>query len=121
VTVYTKADAQARAALIEVDSYEIFLDLTAGADTFRSRTEIRFRCRAPGAASYANLTASTVSQLRLNGRDLDPGTVLSGGQLHLARTALSRPWPSRRSHPPSAARCEPTGSRSVPMLSKVAG
>lgn len=83
MTVYAKAEAQARAALIDVDSYEIFLDLTDGADTFGSRTEIRFHCRTPGAASYANLTASTVSHLRLNGRDLGPGTVLSGGQLHL--------------------------------------
>jgi aminopeptidase N len=86
---YTQADAQTRAALIDVESYEIFLDLAADPEAFGSRTEIRFGCREPGAATFANLTPSTVSYLQLNGRDLDPGTVLSDGQLHLAGLAAS--------------------------------
>jgi aminopeptidase N len=86
---YTQADAQTRAALIDVESYEIFLDLAADPEAFRSRTEIRFGCRERGAATFANLTPSTVSCLQLNGRDLDPGTVLSDGQLHLADLAAS--------------------------------
>jgi len=37
----------------------VFLDLTAGpAGPLRSRTEIRFGCREPGAATFAELTAA---------------------------------------------------------------
>lgn len=80
---YTQADAEQRAALIDPRSYRVFLDLTTGRDRFRSRTELRFRCREPGAATVANLAAASVSGLRLNGRDLDPADVLSGGFLQL--------------------------------------
>jgi aminopeptidase N len=83
VNGYTKEEAQARTALIDVDSYDIFLDLAGDPGSFRTQTEIRFRCHQPGAASFANLRASTVSLLRLNGRDIDPATVLTGGLLKL--------------------------------------
>ncbi len=65
----TEAEARARAALIDVESYDVFLDLTA--DPVRSRTEVRFGCRAPGAATFADLTASLTGAV-LNGRALGP-------------------------------------------------
>jgi len=83
VAGYTQADAEQRAALIEPGSYDVALDLTTGPGRFRSRTEIRFGCREPGAATFANLAAASVSGIRLNGRDLNPAEVLSGGFLHL--------------------------------------
>ena len=47
----TEAEARERAALLAVESYAVFLDLAAGPDRGRSRAEIRFRCREPGAAT----------------------------------------------------------------------
>ncbi len=61
----TETEARARAALIAVDSYDVFIDLTA--EPVRSRTEIRFGCGEPGAATFAELTATPTSAV-LNGQ-----------------------------------------------------
>ena len=73
----TETEAAARAALIEVASYDVFADLTA--EPVRSRTEIRFTCTQPGAATFADLTARAVSAV-LNGREVGPP---DGGRLAL--------------------------------------
>jgi aminopeptidase N len=65
----TETEAAARAALIEVASYDVFADLTA--EPVRSRTEIRFTCAQPEAATFADLTARAVSAV-LNGREVGP-------------------------------------------------
>ena len=68
----TETEARTRAALIDVRSYDVFLDLSAGpAGPVRSRTEIRFGCREPGAATFAELTAAASSAV-LNGRAVGP-------------------------------------------------
>ena len=68
----TETEARVRAALLDVRSYDVFLDLTAGpAGPVRSRTEIRFGCREPGAATFAELTAAASSAV-LNGRAVGP-------------------------------------------------
>ena len=56
------------------------LDLTdgqgsPGEGTFGSTTTVRFTCSRPGAASYIDLTAPTVHEVRLNGADLDVAAV----------------------------------------------
>ena len=66
----TEVEARTRVGLLDVDSYEVFLDLTV--QPVRSRTETRFRCREPGAASFADLAAGSVLGAVLNGRRLDP-------------------------------------------------
>ena len=66
----TEVEARTRAGLLDVDSYEVFLDLTV--QPVRSRTETRFRCREPGAASFADLAVGSVLGAVLNGRRLDP-------------------------------------------------
>jgi aminopeptidase N len=73
----TETEAAARADLIEVASYDVFADLTA--EPVRSRTEIRFTCTQPGAATFADLTARAVSAV-LNGREVGPP---DGGRLAL--------------------------------------
>ena len=76
----TETEARVRAALLDVRSYDVFLDLTAGAaGPVRSRTEIRFGCREPGAATFAELTAAVTSAV-LNGRAVGPA---SDGRLGL--------------------------------------
>ncbi len=72
----TRADAQARAELLEVDAYEVELDLTdahghASEQTFRSTTTVRFRARRAGAATFIDLIADRMYGATLNGRALD--------------------------------------------------
>ncbi len=71
----TRAEAEARAAVIAVDSYEVTLDLTSGlmADppAFRSTTVVRFGARA-GESSFIDLIAPAVHSIDLNGEALSP-------------------------------------------------
>jgi aminopeptidase N len=64
--------------LLEVESYSVFLDLTDDRDTARSRTEVRFRCREPGAMTFADLDALAVHEVVLNGEPVDPSSVAVG-------------------------------------------
>ncbi|WP_405663772.1 aminopeptidase N [Streptomyces sp. RK9] len=89
----SRDEAQERAALLSVEGYEVFLDLRsavgdsdgdAGAPrTFRSVTTLRFRCAEPGAASFADLIAPSVTAVSLNGKDLDPSEVFDGSRITL--------------------------------------
>ncbi|MGI5140008.1 MULTISPECIES: aminopeptidase N [unclassified Streptomyces] len=90
----SRDEAQERAALLSVDGYDVSLDLRSavgeapgGADggprTFRSVTTIRFRCAEPGATSFADLIAPSVTAVSLNGKDLDPGEVFDGTRIRL--------------------------------------
>jgi len=75
----TETEARIRAGLLDIESYDVSLDLAT--EPVRSRSEIRFRCRQPGAATFADLTASMVSAV-LNGTELSPP---AGGRLSLPR------------------------------------
>ena len=60
----TRDDARVRADLLDIDSYDVTLDVTApdgspSARTFRSRSEIRFRARQAGASTFVDLLAET--------------------------------------------------------------
>ncbi|WP_086562742.1 aminopeptidase N [Streptomyces africanus] len=87
----SRDEARERAALIGVDGYEVSLDLrsavgedgTDGPRTFRSVTTVRFRCNEPGASTFADLIAPSVTAVSLNGRDLDPGEVFDGSRITL--------------------------------------
>jgi aminopeptidase N len=88
----SRDEAQERAALLSVDSYEVSLDLRSAVGgtetepaprTFRSVTTLRFRCAEPGAASFADLIAPSVTAVTLNGKDLDPGEVFDGSRIRL--------------------------------------
>ncbi|MFJ2826825.1 aminopeptidase N [Streptomyces sp. NPDC087263] len=92
----SRDEARERAALLSVDGYEVSLDLRSAvgdpatgpaADgaprTFRSVTTIRFRSAEPGATSFADLIAPSVTALSLNGKDLDPGEVFDGTRIAL--------------------------------------
>ena len=75
-----------RAALLRVDSYDVELDLTGGAESFRSTSVIAFDCAQPGAASYADLIAERVLEITLNGASLDPAAYEKG---RIALTGLA--------------------------------
>ncbi len=73
----TRVEALTRSRLLAVDRYEIDVDLRA-AETVRCRTLVRFDCTTPGAGTFAELTATRVHEVVLNGRRLSPGVVDDG-------------------------------------------
>jgi aminopeptidase N len=79
----SRDEARERARMLTVDSYDVSLDLTVGDKVFRSETVIRFGCNEDGAAVRLDLTAETVREIVLNGRDLDPFEVHREDGLHL--------------------------------------
>ncbi|MGA8845173.1 MAG: aminopeptidase N [Nocardioides sp.] len=70
-TNLSREEAATRAALLNVTSYSIDLDLTTGATTFASTTTLEFTCTEPGAATFADLVGATVHEITLNGVALD--------------------------------------------------
>jgi aminopeptidase N len=68
----TRNEARERAHLLDVESYQVELDLTAGDATFGSVTTVRFRCAGPGASTFVDLSAPTVREITLNGTRLGP-------------------------------------------------
>jgi aminopeptidase N len=82
-TNLTRAEAQERAALLDVTSYDVTLDLTTGDKTFRTTTVVRFTCRTPGASTFVDLIASDVHEVVLNGRSLPVHDVVSTGRIAL--------------------------------------
>ncbi len=72
----TQVEAIGRAGLLDVQSYDVSLDLTDGTGgpgelLFRSLTEVRFRCSQPGASTFIELAAETLHSATLNGTELD--------------------------------------------------
>ncbi len=91
VAEITRAETAERARLLRVDSYEVTLDLTRGAELFGSRSVIRFGCVQPGpdSATYADLLAETVHEITLNGSPVDPATAWANGRIALTGLAAS--------------------------------
>ncbi|MDT0342782.1 aminopeptidase N [Streptomyces litchfieldiae] len=83
-TNLTRQEAQERARLLGVDSYEIVLDLSGAQEggTFRSETTVRFTGREAG-ASFIDLVAPEVREVVLNGTPLDPGEVFADSRIAL--------------------------------------
>ncbi|MDN3022856.1 aminopeptidase N [Streptomyces sp. S.PB5] len=84
-TNLTREEAQARAKLLSVDSYEIDLDLSGAQEggTYRSVTTVRFDVAENGAESFIDLVAPTVHEVTLNGDALDPAEVFADSRIAL--------------------------------------
>ena len=78
----TRAEARERAALIDVESYEVSLDLTRGEKVFGSTTAVKFSAK-PGSSTFIDAVTHTVHSVSLNGRDLDPAEVSDGIRIQL--------------------------------------
>jgi len=76
----TQDEAIERARAIEVDSYDVFVDLAA--EPVLSRTEVRFRWLRPGVSTFAELRTQGVRGVTLNGVKLPPP---QDGRLRLSR------------------------------------
>ncbi|GAA1777182.1 aminopeptidase N [Streptomonospora arabica] len=79
----TREEARERARVLTVSSYTVELDLTGSDQTFESRTVVGFDCSEPGAETFIDLTAPSVSSVVLNGEELDPAEVFDGGRIKL--------------------------------------
>ncbi|MEV5082367.1 aminopeptidase N [Streptomyces sp. NPDC056159] len=84
-TNLTREEAQQRAKLLTVDSYEIDLDLSGAQEggTYRSVTTVRFDVAEDGAASFVDLVAPAVHEVTLNGDALDPAEVFEDSRIAL--------------------------------------
>lgn len=78
----TRDEARDRAALIEVESYHVELDLTGSDETFESISTIRFGSARAGAATFLELAAPAVSQITLNGEAV-PVEAFDGNRITL--------------------------------------
>ena len=86
-TNLTRDEAATRAALLDVTSYTIDLDLTTGEKTFASTTTLEFSCREPGASTFADLVGATVHEITLNGESIDPTTAYADSRITLTDLA----------------------------------
>ena len=75
----TRDEAATRAALLDVRSYDVALDLTGGPERFGSVSVVVFSCREPGATSFVELDGQLLTA-ELNGRPVGP---LEGNRLVL--------------------------------------
>src|SRR6478672_13784985 len=86
-TNLTRDEAATRAALLDVTSYSIDLDLTTGDKTFGSTTTITFTCTEPGASTFADLVDAEVHEITLNGESIDPATAYADNRIALSGLA----------------------------------
>ncbi|WP_405799379.1 aminopeptidase N [Streptomyces sp. NBC_01506] len=84
-TNLTREEAQARARLLTVDSYEIDLDLSGAQEggTYRSVTTVRFESAEAGAESFIDLVAPAVHEVVLNGKALNVAAVFRDSRITL--------------------------------------
>ncbi|BDZ63152.1 aminopeptidase N [Agromyces mangrovi Wang et al. 2018] len=78
----TRAEAEARAALVSVERYDVAIDLTRGDTRFGSETVVTFTAT-EGASTFIEATAETVREVVLNGRALDVADVFAGDRIRL--------------------------------------
>jgi aminopeptidase N len=78
----TRIEAQQRKALVDVQSYNVTLDLTTGDEVFRSTTQVTFTAEA-GSSTFIDHLSRTVHSVTLNGAELDPAVVNDGVRIQL--------------------------------------
>ena len=79
----TQAEAEARAALISVQQYQVVIDLTLLVERseVRCSSTIRFGCRELGAQTFVDCAAQVLSA-RLNGVSI-PASAITPGRIML--------------------------------------
>ncbi len=79
LSTLTKSEAATRSALLEVQRYDIAVDMTGllAGDLFASVSTITFTCAEPGATTFVDIAAD-VGRATLNGADIDISTAADG-------------------------------------------
>ena len=70
----TREEAAERAALVEVDSHAITLDLTTSESTFATTSTIHFTAKG-GSSTFVDFIGESVESVELNGTELDADVV----------------------------------------------
>ncbi|CAB4833395.1 unannotated protein [freshwater metagenome] len=70
----TQGEAAERSTLLSVQSYEVDLDLTSGAETFIAKTTVRFTGLKVGASTFIDAVGKRVVTATLNGTAIDLST-----------------------------------------------
>ncbi|OEJ35653.1 aminopeptidase N [Streptomyces subrutilus] len=88
-TNLTREEAQQRAKLLTVDSYEVELDLSGAQEggTYPSVTTVRFQSAEAGAETFIDLVAPAVHEVVLNGKALDVAAVFRDSRIALKHLA----------------------------------
>jgi aminopeptidase N len=84
----TRIEAQERFGILDVQSYEVALDLTTGPESFASTTVVRFTAKA-GSSTFIDAITRTVHSVSLNGASLDAASVSDGTRIQLENLAES--------------------------------
>ena len=70
-TNISRIEAAERAAHLRVDGYNVTLDVTGGAETFYSKSEVNFSCDTPGYSTFIDACGRSVISATLNGAAVD--------------------------------------------------
>ncbi|MEO8851139.1 MAG: M1 family aminopeptidase, partial [Allobranchiibius sp.] len=89
MAILQRTEAEVRAALIEVTSYDVQLDLDQGDTEFGSVTTIAFVANQPGESTFLDLKAKVVHSISLNGSALDIADVLDSVQQRVTLADLA--------------------------------
>ena len=82
----TREEALSRSVHLSVDSYQVDLDLTTGAETFRAKTTVKFRSSKPGSSTFIDAVGKTMHSATLNGVNLE-ASAFDGESIHLTNVA----------------------------------
>lgn len=67
----SRAEAAERASYLRVESYSVTLDVTTGADTFYSKSEVKFSSNTPGYSTFIDACGQRIISATLNGAIVD--------------------------------------------------
>ena len=82
----SRSEAQERSEHIAVESYEVFLDVSKGGDTFIAKSTVKFTCKTPGYETFIDAVAKRIISATLNGQTVDAST-FDGESLFLKNLA----------------------------------
>ncbi len=68
----SRAEAKERSTHIAVESYDITLDVTKGAETFYAKSVAKFSCSSPGYDTFIDAVGKKIISATLNGADIAP-------------------------------------------------
>ena len=79
----TRQEAQARSAILDVDSYIIEVNLTEDQKVFSYISTVRFTCSKEGQETFIDAITASVESIELNGQNLDPSKYSDGTRITL--------------------------------------
>uniref|UniRef100_UPI0008383A42 aminopeptidase N n=1 Tax=Kribbia dieselivorans TaxID=331526 RepID=UPI0008383A42 len=82
-TNLTRDEAEERAGLVSVQTYDVALDLTTSETTFRTRSTITFSATTAGGETFVDFIGDSVQSIDLNGAALDPADHYDGARVRV--------------------------------------